>query len=85
MGRISRRPWGQTASSSTTWFLGRARVVYHDYGLYRHYITPLSAIYLLCPSARLSILYCRICVSRVEEIQNCPVVSFILSCICKGI
>jgi len=34
-----------TAGSSTTWFSGRARVVYHDYGLYRCYITPLSAIY----------------------------------------
>jgi len=64
---------------------GRARVVYHDYGLYRYYITPLSAIYLLCPSPRLSILYCRICVDRVEEIQNCLVVSFTLSCICEGI
>jgi len=58
-----------TASSSTTWVSGRARVVYHDYGLYRHYITSLSAIYLLCPSPRLSILYCGICVSPVEELQ----------------
>jgi len=75
-----------TASSSKTWFSGRARVVSYDHGLYRYYITPLSAIYLLCPSPRLSILYCGIYVSRVEEIRilNC-LISFILSCICEGI
>jgi len=59
-----------TASSSKIWFSGRARVVSYDHGLYRYYITSLSAIYLLCPSPRLSILYCGIYVSRVEEIRT---------------
>jgi len=52
-----------TVSSSKTWFSGGARAVSYDHGLYRYYITPLSAIYLLCPSPRLSILYCGIYVS----------------------
>jgi len=70
MGRTSRCPWGQSQLwALRIWFSGRARVVYHDYGLYRYYITSLSAIYLLCPSPRLSILYCGICDSPVEELQ----------------
>jgi len=58
-----------TASSLTTWFSGGARAVYHDYGLYRYYTPTLSAIDLLCPSPRLSILYCGSWVSRVEELR----------------
>jgi len=66
-------------------FSGRAGVVHHDYGLYHYYIPTLSADYFLCPSPRLSILYRGICDNRVEEIQNCLVVSFILSYICESI
>jgi len=67
MGRTS-RPWGQSQLRALRiWFSGRARVVYHDYDLYRYYITPLSVIYLLCPSPRLSILYCGICVSPLPR------------------
>jgi len=65
-------------------FSGRARVVYHDYSLYRYYITTLSAIYLLCPSPRLSILYCRICVDRVEEIQTASLFLLLYRVSAKG-
>jgi len=88
MGRTSRCPWGQSQLRALrTWFSGCARVVYHDYGPYRYYTTPLSLPSIYC--AHLPVFpYCGICVSRVEELRlerNCLVVSFILSCICEGI